>query len=214
MTSQQQSGLLPGLEGPAPESHTTPATENVALRRPQPSLDPVDTLLNEVERDSWSLLDPRNWHEDGPTDQAILARYRTIGTDAYDAWPNVSGSRMYDLVWPSLRLTHHVPEERVLAACQMCRRHHLSDTLAYVKSGAIQYSIITDLIERGLWNGDSWAMYTSLAHFADQPIDPLSVLVAEALQAAIHDAIAAFHTALAARHRPPRELRPANKRMK
>lgn len=169
----------------------------------------TDTLLAEVEHDWWSLLDPRNWRSPGPTDEEILARYRTAGTPMANKWPNVSGHRMYSLVWTALRLTYHVPEDRLLATCQTCRRHHLQNALASTRAHAIDYSISADLLDTHIWNGDSWATYTALARFAGQPVIGFESLVTEALQHALHHSIATFHTALATRYRPPIELRPS-----
>src|SRR5574337_1290793 len=197
--------LFPGL--PA-----TPAVPLSPPPRPSPPPQPAitaDTLLAEIEGDWWSLLDPRNWRDPGPTDKEILARYHAAGTPAADEWPNVSGHRMYSCVWPALQQTYHVPEDRLLAACQACRRHHLQDALASTRTHAIDYSISADLLGNHIWNGDSWATYTALAHFANQPTATLESFVTEALQVALHNAIAAFHTALATRYRPPVDLRPS-----
>src|SRR5574337_60961 len=100
--------LFPGL--PA-----TPAVPLSPPPRPSPPPQPAitaDTLLAEIEGDWWSLLDPRNWRDPGPTDKEILARYHAAGTPAADEWPNVSGHRMYSCVWPALQQTYHVPEDR------------------------------------------------------------------------------------------------------
>lgn len=181
---------------------------------PRPSPPPcpavtADTLLAKIERDWWSLLDPRNWRDPGPTDEEILARYRAGGTLTADEWPIVSGHRMYTRVWPTLRLTHQTPDTRLLAACQACQRHHLQDALASTRAHAIDYSISADLIGEHIWNGDSWTAFTALARFARQPAISFESLVTEALQRALHHSIATFHTALATRYRPPIELRPS-----
>lgn len=198
----------PSLFSPPPDDPAPPTSSPPPHCVPRPP-DTADTLLAEVERDRYSLLDPRNWRDQGPTDDEILARYRAAGTPTADHWPNVSGHRMYTWVWPTLRLTYHIPEARILAACQACRRQHLQGMLAYARASAIEYSISTELIGRHVWNGDSWAMYTDLARFAHQPTASFDSLVADALYHALHDAIAIFHTTLAMRYRPPSELRPS-----
>jgi hypothetical protein len=118
---------------------------------------------------------------------------------------------MYSFIWPALRLTYQTPDERLLAACQTCRHHHLQDALASTRIHAIDYSISADLIGKHVWNGDSWTTYTALARFARQPATSLESLVTETLQHALHQGIAAFHTALAARYRPPMEFRPSKR---
>lgn len=196
----------PSLFSTPPEELATP----LSPPSPPPCLViTADTLLIEVERDWWSLLDPRNWRSPGPTNDEILARYRAVGTPMANEWPNVSGHRMYSLVWTALRLTYHVPEDRLLAACQACQRHHLQDALASTRTHAIDYSISADLIGEHIWNGDSWTAFTALARFARQPAISFESLVTEALQRALHHSIATFHTALATRYRPPMELRPS-----
>lgn len=185
-----------------------PATHISTSPPPRPAVT-TDTLLAEIEHDWWSLFDPRNWRDPGPTDEEILARYRAADTPTADDWPNVSGHRIYSLVWPALRLTYQTPDERLLAACQTCRHHHLQDALASTRIHAIDYSISADLIGKHVWNGDSWTTYTALARFARQPATSLESLVTETLQRALHHGSATFHIALAARYRPPIELRPS-----
>jgi len=181
---------------------------------PSPHPCPVvaaDKLLTEVERDWWSLLDPRNWRDPGPTDDEILARYRVVGTPMADEWPNVSGSRMYLCVWPMLQQTYHVHEDRLLSACHTCRDRHLLGALTHTRTNAVAYSISDDLIDTHTWNGDSWATYIALTRFAGQPIYSLESLVTHALQVAIPRAAAALHMALAAHHSPPMKLRPSKR---
>lgn len=199
----------PSLFPVPPEEPAIPLSPPSHPSLPQRSAVTTDTLLAEIERDWWSLLDPRNWRDPGPTDEEILARYRAAGTPTTDNWPNVSGSRMYSLVWPTLRQTYHVPEDRLLAACQTCRSRHLLGAFAHTRTAAIAYSISDDLISKHIWNGDSWATYTALARFAHQPAASLEDLATDALQLAIPHAAAALHTALATRYRLPVELRPS-----
>lgn len=195
-----QNSLFP-LPSPAA---TTPSA---AAPPPPRQIESAEALLRELTDDWWSMLDPRNWREPGPTNDEILARYRAIGSPDYDAWPIVSGSRMYSRVWPTLRLTYRVPDDALLAACQTCRSRHLSDAHDVLHRSVLDYALAADLIGRQTWNGDEWAPYVAFARFSGQPVASLASLTAAALDLTVHRTIAAYHTALAARFRPVPALR-------
>ena len=161
-----------------------------ATARPEPTAragltptlrDGAEALLHEINHDWWSLLDLRNWREPGPTDTEILARYRAADTQSHGDWPNISGHRMYDIVWPALRLTHHISEDVVLLTCQRTLKTHLRQAIDDQRANALRYSIADDLLDRHTWNGETLRMYHALCRFAGTDRAPFPVLIREAL---------------------------------
>lgn len=207
---------LPGFTPvPTPPAPGVAPSQAPALRWINASLpDTGESLLDEIKRDWYPLLDPRNWDDNGPTDIAILARYQAIDTNTHETWPNVSGSRMYSLVWPALRRTHQVPEQRFLKVCRDTRDHNLPQALAHFRDSALAYSVQSELLGQQLWNGDSFGAYRALAHFAGVLTEPIEALIKQALATALTRALAQFFSALADRYRPqdtPRRRKPKSR---
>lgn len=87
--------ITPFLPGFAP--NTSPASAQANEPAPpsapvsSPTADPAALLLAENRNDWWSLLDPRDWPPEGPTEARILSRYRAADDDTPSSGPASPG---------------------------------------------------------------------------------------------------------------------------
>lgn len=158
---------------PPPRSAIFPAPANAPPSR--------EALLRELVSDWWATLDPRNWKGDGPSDAETLARYAVTGTDA-DDWPVVSGSRMYTVIWPTLKRSLDTPPDAVLEAVHTAIRLHGRDALRTAHEMATWH--LEAFARHGTWHpqaADALATLERLSRFLGRPAPTLPELASHVL---------------------------------